>query len=410
MTDTQVQLYSPEFFADPYDYYGRLRETDPVSWDEQHEMWILTRYDDVKRVARQPHIYSSRLAALDTRPATPPVRDADLELQRLVDDVHRVEFIQLDPPDHTVKRAALSERFSPRNLEAVRPMVRQVIAELLDAVADQPGADLRAAVGKPLPLLVICRLMGIPEADVQTVAEQATARMANVLSLADDRMHTAWGGFTATADYLTATMDQRQAGGCPVGDDVLGDMVSAERSGTWSRAETLANAMMLVDAGHETTIQLICNGTLQLLSRPDQWDLLKADPRGLAASATDECLRLDPPLHALRRVVVEDVEVGGRTLRAGDRVVAVVASANRDPRRFPDPERFDITRAPNTHLSFGIGAHYCIGQYLARMEGQEYFAALAERFPRARMSPDSPLSYEPVPRVRSMRSLPVLWD
>lgn len=416
-----VELYSPEFFADPYAYYGRLREEDPVHWHPEHRTWILTRHADVNRVARQPELYSSRLAALDTLPPSPPVRPQDAALVAETDAVHLEEFIQMDPPLHTGKRAAVSPRFAPKVLERWRPVVRGIISDLLDAVAGDGTMDVRAAVALPLPLLAISRLMGVPPADVAAVAEQAQRRMAGVLSLDDDRLAVAASGFRDTAAYLDGALGERHAGRCPVaapadgvvgGDlgDVLADMVDAERAGRWTRAETLANAMMLIDAGHETTVQLICNATLALLTRPEQWRLLCADPAGRAAGAVDEVLRFDPPLHALRRIVTADVELQGHRLRAGDRVLAVVAAANRDPRRFPDPERFDIERRPNSHLAFGAGAHYCLGQYLARLEGQEYLIALAERFPGATVPDPAAVTYAPVPRVRSVTALPISWS
>lgn len=416
-----TELYSPEFFADPYAYYGRLRETDPVYWHPEHRTWILTRHEDVNRVARQPRVYSSRLSALDTQPTSPPVRPEDAELIAVTDAVHVEEFIQMDPPEHTGRRGAVSPRFAPSVLERWRPVVREIIGDLFDAVADDGGTDVLEAVARPLPLLAISRLMGIPPVDVADVAEQARKRMAGVLSLDEDRLGVTVAGFRETADYLGDALEVRHSGGCPVrqpadgvvgGDlgDVLADMVDAERTGRWTRAETLANAMMIIDAGHETTVQLICNSTLALLTRPDQWAKLREDPARHVAGAVDEVLRFDPPLHALRRILTEDVELHGRQLHAGDRVLAVVAAANRDPRRFPDPERFDIERRPNSHLSFGAGAHYCLGQYLARLEGQEYLVALAERFPDARPPAPGVVRYAPVPRVRSVTSLPITWS
>lgn len=403
-----VELYSPEFFADPYAWYGRLRETEPVTWNAEHRMWILTGYAEVNRVARQPDVFSSRLSALDTAPTTPPVRPHDAHLLAVTDAVHVEEFIQMDPPQHTGKRAAVSPRFAPKALESWRPVIREIIDGLLDQVEGAGGMDVRDAVARPLPLLVVSRLMGIPPEDVDVIAEQARKRMAAVLSLDADRLEISVEGFRETGHYLERALDGTR---CPAeGGDVLADMTAAERAGLWSRAETLANAMMIIDAGHETTIQLICNATLALLNRPEQWQLLCADPVGRAPGAIDEVLRFDPPLHALRRIVTRDVEMGGRLLRAGERVLAVVAAANRDPARFPDPERFDITRRPNSHLAFGAGAHYCLGQYLARVEGQEYLVALAERFPDAAPPAPGSVTYAPVPRVRSVTALPITWN
>jgi pimeloyl-[acyl-carrier protein] synthase len=407
-TTPPFPLYSERYFADPYPFYAWLRESDPVHWEEGIGTWILTRFDDVARVARQPAVFSSRLAELDTRPPGIPVRPDDVPVMRRINEIHRHEFIQKDPPEHTEKRACVYAPFSPKSLEPLRATVRAVIDELLDGVAAAGRMDVLDAVARPLPLLVISKVLGIPPADVAMIAEQAARRMAAVLTFAEDRMEVAAGGFRDTEEYLTAAFDERIAA---LEDrpalDVLDDIACAEAAGRWSRSESLANAMTLIDAGHETTIQLVCNGTLQLLGHRDQWETLCADPDGVAAGATEECLRYDPPLQALRRIVTEDVEVGGRTLHRGDRILAVVASANRDPARFADPDTFDVRRRPNPHLSFGSGPHFCLGQYLARLEGQEYLKALATRFPDARLEAPDRLEYHTTPVVRSLTAMPI---
>jgi pimeloyl-[acyl-carrier protein] synthase len=404
-------LYSDRYFADPYPYYAWLRESDPVHWEESIGTWILTRFDDVARVARQPATFSSRLAALDTRPPGIPVRPDDVAIMRRINEIHRQEFIQKDPPEHTEKRACVYAPFSGRSIERLRATVRAVIDDLLDGAAPAGRMDVLDAVARPLPLLVISKLLGIPEADVAMIAEQASRRMAAVLTFADDRMEVAAGGFADTEEYLTEALDRRAsslADRPPV--DVLDDIAVAEAAGRWSRPEALANAMTLIDAGHETTIQLICNGTLQLLGHRDQWEKLIRDPEGMAASATEECLRYDPPLQALRRIVTEDVDIDGSTLKRGDRILAVVASANRDPSRFVDPDTFDVGRRPNPHLSFGSGPHFCLGQYLARLEGQEYLKALAIRLPDAYLEAPDRFGYHSTPVVRSLIAMPISWS
>jgi cytochrome P450 len=180
-------------------------------------------------------------------------------------------------------------------------------------------------------------------------------------------------------------VDQRRA---QPTDDVLSKLALAERNGRYSRSEVLANAQSLIDAGHETTVQLIGAGTLAFMRNRHQWELLRSDPARLAESATEECLRYDPPLVHVRRVASRDFRLHDRTIRAGQRVRGMIASANRDPREFRDPDRFDIKRSPNRHIAFGAGIHFCLGQYLARVEGQEVFKALATRFPSMRLCGD----------------------
>jgi pimeloyl-[acyl-carrier protein] synthase len=407
MTVRSPVLFSAEFFADPFAYYGRLRETQPVAWDAQYEMWLVTSYRDVSAIIRQPGVFSSVLGR-DSRSASPPVRDEDTALLAEVNAYRVLEFIQMDPPEHTARRKLLSPRFLPRRMEELRPLVRGIVNELLDAVVDDGQMDVLTAVGRPLPMRIISELMGFDSDQRPDIADQASRRMASVLSLDADRMDRAAGGFAETAALVSRAVDERLEPGCPVREDVLGDIAAAERAGAFKRPESQANAMLLIDAGHETTVQLICNGTLSLLRHPDQWARLTSDPDRYVESATEECLRFDPPLHAFRRVVARDTELGGQVLRAGDRVHAVIASANRDPECFQDPDRFDIGRRPNAHVAFGAGAHYCLGQYLARMEGQEYLRALATRLPCLRLEATE-VSYFQTPRVRSITALPVSW-
>jgi len=169
------------------------------------------------------------------------------------------------------------------------------------------------------------------------------------------------------------------------------------------------NSALLLFAGHETTMNLICNGTLALLRHPDQWAQLCADPAGLSRLATEECLRFDPPVKSTQRIAAVDVERHGKVIKQGDRIRWIIAAANRDPRAFTEPDRFDMSRSPNPHVSFGSGVHYCLGATLARVEGQEVFRALAERFPNLRLDSDA-LEYQPSVQFRSLKSLPVTWS
>ena len=407
MTTAGTQLFSPSFFTYPFAWYADLRERDPVHWDQRFGMWVLTRYDDVSAAIRRPRVFSADLSR-DVREASPPVLARDADSLRVVNSYRAAEFIQLDPPAHTAKRKPVAARFSPAEMEQFRPVVRLVVERLFDGLPNRGEADIVESIARPLPLQVINELMGIAPADRELVADQARQRMASVLSLADDRMAVSARGFAETAALLTRQLDDRGQPSCPVRDDVLADISAAEKGCLYSRTESLSNAMLIIDAGHETTVQLVANATLALLRHRDQWDRLVADPDALAETATEESLRFDPPLHAFRRIVAQDVELGGRVLRAGDRVHGSIASANRDPDHFADPNEFDVSRTPNSHLAFGAGAHYCLGQYLARMEGQEYLRALATRLPQLRLAA-ADIRYVQAPRVRSMTALPVVW-
>lgn len=404
-TELQQDMYGEEALADPYAYYGRLREQDPVHWNDMYRQWLITRYEDVAWMLRRPELFSSEFYRREAVPS-PPVDEGDAEHVAYVAQHRCREVIKSDPPAHTRLRAPFRRPLSPKHMEKWRPYVREAVASLLDRVADQGRMDVVADIGRPLPLLVISEMLGVPVADRQMLKEQADERMLSELSLKPNRMRRAAAAIRASSDYFDEVLDGRT--GKPA-SDLLGLLAEAERSGAYTRAESVANAQGLLDAGHETTIQLICNGTLAFLRHSEQWALFRSDPEALAPTATEECLRFDPPLPAPRRIAAQDVELRGRTIREGDRVFWVIAAANRDPREFEDPDRFDIRRSPNRHLAFGAGVHYCLGQYLARIEGQEVFTALATRFPGLRLDTDS-VEYADLRGVRSITSLPVAWD
>lgn len=397
-------LYADAVIADPYGYYGRLREASPVHWNARYGTWLVTRHADVAWLLRRPELFSSRFYVDDPRPPSPPIDPADAGELRFVTEFRAAEMIQNDPPEHLRMRGVFRRWFTPARMEHWREVVRGAVAELLDDALAREVFDIRADLGAPLPLRVITELLGVRPADRVALKEHADRRMSSALSLEPDRMRIGASGIRDTSRHLEEVLD-----GPDEVDGLLAVFAAAERDGTYSRREVLANAQMLIDAGHETTIQLVANGTLAFLRHPDQWARLVADPRGLAASAVEECLRYDPPLPAPRRLAAQDVEIGGATIRRGDRVTFVLAAANRDPRAFPDPDTFDIDRRPNRHLAFGSGLHVCLGQHLARLEGQEVFAALAERLPGLR-SAGGPVEYAKLRGVRSLLRLDVRGD
>jgi cytochrome P450 len=206
-------------------------------------------------------------------------------------------------------------------------------------------------------------------------------------------------------EFITPLVEERKKN---PGDDLISLLARGESDGVITREHLLQNASLLLVAGHETTINLICNGLLAFIQHPDQWERLRADPDGLAASATDEILRFESPVKSVERIATTDVELRGKTIHAGDRVRIFFSGANRDPEKFPDPDTFDIGRPPNRHLAFGHGIHLCLGATLARIEGQEVFTALARRFERFHLVTD-PLEYAPMVDLRSLRALIVSW-
>jgi len=247
-------------------------------------------------------------------------------------------------------------------------------------------------------------MLGLPEQDRRFIRELAQKLL--FIGRGDlNRMRPLTDGIKGLVDYLSPLIKERLA---HPGDDLLSVLASGEARGAFSRDEVVANAVLLLLAGHETTINLICNGTLALIRHPEQWALLQESP-ALAGSATEECLRYDPPVKSLQRIAADDVELRGNVLRKLDRARWFIPSANRDPAKFPEPDRFDITRDPNPHVAFGSGIHHCLGATLARVEGQEAFSALVDRFAALHLTTEE-LEYQPSITFRSLKALPVTWN
>jgi len=398
-------LFAPNVIADPYGYFGRLRAEDPVHWNAKYEVWVVTRYDDVVWLIRHPELFSSEVFHRDPRPPYPPIPDADMEMYGFVRQFFGDFFIQHDRPSHTEMRTVVHGYFTPKAMEAWRPMVQAAIKDLLDEAERKGQMDVMQDFATPLPVLVIAQMLGLPHQDRQFIRELAQKLL--FIGRGDiNRMRPLTEGIKGLLEYLSPLVEERLA---RPGDDLLSVLASGEKRGAYSHDEVLANAVLLLLAGHETTINLICNGTLALIRHPEQWALLQENPAALAVRATEECLRYDPPVKSLQRIAAEDVELRGTVLKKLDRTRWFIPSANRDPGKFSDPDRFDITRDPNPHVAFGSGIHHCLGATLARVEGQEAFAALVERFPALHLTTGE-LEYQPSITFRSLKALPVTWS
>jgi cytochrome P450 len=404
ITLIQDDMFTPDVIADPYSYYGQIRDEDPVHWNEKYELWAVTRYDDLTWLTRHHELFSSAVFKNDPRPAYPDIDESDLGLYEYVKNYQADQFIQHDRPEHLEMRRVLHSFFTPRSMEAWRPFVRAAVKELLDAAEAKGEMDVMRDLATPLPVLVIAEMMGVPPAERQYIRSLAE-KLLYIGRGEYDRMKPLAEGMRGMIDYVSPLVDRRIV---DPGDDFISVLASGEKKGVFTRHEVLVNTSLLLLAGHETTINLICNGTLAFLQHPDQWRLFKQDPEGMAKAATEECLRYDSPVKSIQRIASEDVEMRGKVLRKDDRIRWFISSANRDPDAFPDPERFDITRHPNQHVAFGSGVHHCLGATLARVEGQEVFRALAERCPGLRVESED-LEYQPSITFRSLKSLPVNW-
>ena len=398
-------MFTPDVIADPYSYYGRLRDEDPVHWNDTYALWVLTRHDDVTWMTRHNELFSSAVFRNDPKPAYPAIDESDLGLYEYVRNYQADQFIQHDRPEHLDMRKIVHGFFTPKAMESWRPFVVNAVKELLDAAEEKGSMDVMRDLATPLPVLVIAQMMGVPAEDRPHVRELAE-KLLYIGRGEYDRMPILTDGMKGMIDYVSPLVDERIV---RPGDDFISVLASGEKKGVFSRHQVLVNTSLLLLAGHETTINLICNGTLSFIQHPDQWALYKQDPVGRAKWATEECLRYDAPVKSIQRLASQDIEVRGKVMEKNDRIRWFISSANRDPNVFAEPDKFDISRQPNPHVAFGNGVHHCLGATLARVEGQEVFKALAERFPNLTAATEE-LEYQPSITFRSLKSLPVTWQ
>lgn len=405
MLSIDEDLLAAEAIEDPYTYYGRLREEDPIHWNPLYETWVITRYDDVVWFLRHPELFSSEIFIRDPKPPYPPILDTDQELFEVNKKYLSHWFIRRDSPDHVRMRKVVHPHFNPKYIEGkFRTLVQEVIKDLLAEVGARGQMDVLHDFATPLPVLVIAQWLGLPQRDREFIRQLSR----NLLALDQenpDRNQSVHTAITTLVDYLNPLVDERITS---PRDDLLSALAEGEKQGEMSRDEVLGNALLLLVAGHQTTINLIGNGTLALIRHPDQWERLKQDP-SLMMRATEEILRYDSPVKRAPRIAAEDLEVGGKTIRKSERVLLVLSSANRDPRQFADPDTLDLSRSPNPHVSFGGGPHHCLGVNLAKLEGQEALKGITQRFSPFRLETEK-LEYQTLLNIRGLKSLPVFWN
>ncbi len=354
-------LTSDRVLADPYPTYRLLRESDPIHRMRLVDGWAVTRYEDVEQILLDHQRFSNWGAGAGDRIYT---RDRSM--------------LDLDPPDHTRLRSLVSKAFTPRSVTALKPRIEEIVEELLDGVDGERQFDLIDSFAFPLPVIVIAEMLGVPAQDLEQFKEWSNDI---VVSLEPVQTREQRERFRRSEqelyEYFEGIIEQRRQ---DPQDDLVSALLAAEEEGDrLSHGELLATLLLLLVAGNETTRNLIGNGMLALLRNPEELKRLKEQPE-LIDSAIDELLRYDSPVQLDGRTLVEDVEMGGKRMRAGQQVVAVVGAANRDPAAFTEPNRLDIGRQEKSHISFGRGIHYCLGASLAKLEGQIAFACLLERF------------------------------
>ena len=397
-------LLAPAVIADPYSYYGRIRDAEPVYWNERWGGWLITRYDDVLAAFRDHQRFSSdRMASLSAE--LPP---ADRERFALLIKYLAKWFVFADPPYHTRARMLVNKAFTPTSAERLRSRTRAIIDGMLAEAKARGSMEFVTEFAQHLPVIVISEYLGVPVED-RMLIKQWSEEISGIFFIKandPDRRARSQRGLESLVRYFEPLVRERRA---RPQDDLISALVQAEERGDLlSEEEVLATCTLLLFAGHESTTFTLVNGLLALLRHPDQWNRLRAEP-GLIKTAADEILRYDGTVKATFRSIREPFELRGKQLRAGDRALLVLASANRDPAKFPDPDRFEITRSPNPHLAFGNGIHICIGAPLARLELQETFLALAAELPNLRLATDS-VEYQPTIVNRAATALPIAWD
>jgi len=387
----------PEFHSNPYPFYKALREEDPVH-QSPFGFWVCTRYDDAVMILRDPRFGREGMAKMmETRLG-------------LTQDVSRArDMLFQDPPDHTRLRALVSRAFTPRVVEVMRPDIQDIVNGLLDRVEGARAMDVIEDLAYPLPVRVICEMLGVPTSDQEVFKEWSTdiARSldAGILPADSDVVPKGRDARLALADYFRGLIAKRRKDPKP---DLLSALIAAEEEGNkLSEAELVSTCMLLLIAGHETTVNLIGNGLLALLQHPDQFQMLRDNPE-LIQTGIEELLRFDGPVQRTGRMTTAEVEIGGKLIPKDSVVVSVIGAANRDPKQFAEPDRLDVTRKENRHIAFGFGIHFCLGAPLARLEGQVALGTLLRRMPKLTLASETP-EWRESSTLRGLKSLPVTF-
>jgi hypothetical protein len=365
--------------------------------------WVLTRYADIGTALRDPRFSKAQglTAALNRMPA------AVRETAKPVYDVFSRQILYADRPYHTHLRGLVNKAFTPRVVERMRPHIQQIVDELLDAVQRSGRMDVIQDLAYPLPVTVILEMLGLPLEERDQFKKWSDDFFATLGIVRQEAhlMKQARQSIAEFADYIYDLRDQYQT---QPRDDLLGALFTVEEAGDrLSREEVVANAILLLGAGHETTTNLIGNGLLALMRHPDQMQRLQ-DDSALITTAIEELLRYDNPVQIVWRMATEDLEIGGKQIGKGQMVNLVIGAANRDPAEFPEPDRLDLSRHPNRHAGFGFGMHFCLGASLARLEGAIGISTVLRRMPALKLQTET-LEWQDHPTFRGLKSLPVVF-
>jgi len=395
-------LLSTAVRQNPYPVYDEMREKDPVHFSELAQAWFLTRYADVAEILSDRRF--SVEGALEKSNKRMGVKwDENSPFMH----ASSMWMLMIDPPDHTRLRGLINRAFTPRAVEQMRATIQQITDELLDKVQDQGRMDAVHDFGDPLPILVFTQLLGLEGADYDTLK-----RWANTVGMAIDPIFgPEWleridSSAREVREFFQNVIAERKRN--PT-DDLLSGLIQAEEAGEkLSEEELLATCLLLLVAGTETTSNLIGNSVYALMRNRDQFIRLQREPK-LLDTAVEEFLRYETPVQLTGRVAKEDVELGGKTIRAGQPVGCIMGAANRDPEQYPNPSKLDLGRVPNRHTAFSFGPHFCVGSPLARLEGQIAIGTMVRRMPNMQMRMVGAPQWRDTLNNRGLKTLPVIF-
>jgi pimeloyl-[acyl-carrier protein] synthase len=395
-----LRLLDPEVSADPYVLYRALREDDPVRWDPYMHAWVVTSYSEVVNVLMN---YSA-----DRAPALDYLDRLGLSFMKPFAAIMRQQMLFMDPPMHARLRSICSAAFTPRRVEEMHAVIESIANELLDRIIRAGRMDMIADFAGPFPAIVTARMLGVPVEDHRQLG-------AWVIDLAEvlgnfqhhpDRVAEIVQSLEEFKNYVATRIEEERK--APTNGLIYALMTSEVDGHRLSDEEVIANTIITLIGGHETTTNLIASGYLTLLRDPESFQQLRNDPE-IMNSAVEELLRFESPVQHTARIAPADMQLGGKTIQKGSRVVAGLAAANRDPNRFPDPDRLDLLRPDNRHLAFGWAAHFCFGAPLARMEGQIAFKVLLRRLSRPALL-DTKLEWRANAGLRGLTELNLGFD
>ncbi len=400
-TGVSYDLLSTKVQADPYPVYRDMRMKDPVHWSELARAWFLTRYADVSSVLKD-----SRFSVEGTQQKSNERMGYKLDEQSPLRRINKRWMLFVDPPDHTRLRGLVNRAFTPKAVEVLVPRIQELVDGLIDEVQDRGQMDIVHDIGDPLPAKVLAYLLGLPSEDSAILKPWAdVVGMGIDPILAPDVVARINAVILEAGAYFEYHVEQRRKN---PGDDLLSSLISVEEQGEkLSSDELLSLLFLFLAAGTETTTNLTCNGLYTILRHPDQLERLRKDP-SLIETAIEEFLRFETPVQVTGRVALEDVEVGGKTIRKGQPVGLLLGAANRDPEQFPDPDRLDIGRTPNRHDAFSFGIHFCVGAPLGRAEAAIAIGTVLRRLPNLKLESATP-HWRPTMNNRGLQTLRVTF-